>query len=78
MNQDSLFEQFANISKAHGYDILADQVSKLQYDLAVLKSKNAELTIMLENEKARVELYKKLFQDAKNSIADPDDLKDIF
>lgn len=27
---DNLFEQFANISKAHGYDILADQVKELK------------------------------------------------
>ncbi len=27
---DNLFEQFANISKAHAYDILADQVKELK------------------------------------------------
>jgi len=27
---DSLFEQMANISKAHGYDILAKQVGELK------------------------------------------------
>lgn len=40
MEQDSLFEQMANISKAQGYEILAKQVTEL-------KNCNRELIEML-------------------------------
>jgi len=38
---DGLFEQMANISKAHGYDILAEQVGEL-------KKENAKLAAALQ------------------------------
>jgi len=38
---DDLFNQLANISKAHGYDILSEQVEEL-------KKQNAEMRDVLE------------------------------
>lgn len=48
-NEDSLFEQMTNISKAHGYDILADQVEEL-------KEKNERL-------KERVQYFENLIKE---------------
>lgn len=35
---DDLFQQMANISKAHGYDILAEQVKELKTENEALKA----------------------------------------
>lgn len=46
---DNLFEQAANISKAHGYDILAKQVGELQAENKRLLSLNEGLVEALQD-----------------------------
>lgn len=40
---DNVFEQLANISKAHGYDILSEQVGELKKENAKLRKALSEL-----------------------------------
>lgn len=58
---DGLFEQMANISKAHGYDILAEQVGELKKENATLRE---ALTRTLNEYKAAC----KLLAEATNTI----------
>lgn len=46
---DNLFEQMANITKEHGYDILADQVKELKEENEKLKASNKMLLDALEH-----------------------------
>ncbi len=40
---DNLFEQMANISKAHGYDILREKVKELEEENRRLKQREEDL-----------------------------------
>lgn len=58
---DDLFNQMANISKAHGYDILADHVKEL-------KQANKELVQGLEAMENKIcELYRRLIKESESN-----------
>ena len=40
---DNLFEQLTNISKAHGYDILSQQVKELKEENEIMKNLLADI-----------------------------------
>ena len=44
---DGLFEQMANISKAHAYDIVSKQVQELKAENEALRQSNSELKIVI-------------------------------
>lgn len=61
---DNLFEQIANISKAHGYDILVNQVKELK---AVINDliEVGELDDLTFTEEAQTEEFKSIINKAK-------------
>lgn len=55
---DNLFEQMAQITKAHAYDIVSEQVKELQHENAILK-------IQLKAAEGLIAAYEKLVDDVK-------------
>lgn len=87
MKTESIFEQFANISKAHAYDIVAQQRNELMDENAKLKSENETLKIELKAANSLLSAYKAFVNDTRptNAVSaalpvpkeSENDLKDI-
>ena len=79
---DNLFEQFANISKAHAYDIISQQVIELKEENTKLRNRVKYLEELINEYTLKMMAPSplsggKVTDFLKEQLTDPDDIKDV-